>query len=292
MSIDPVQLVLFSLTCVCGTAGALPVEHLMLDLDAAQGVQQDAHGRVLCWTNQVADSAAKHFVPNDQGREVPGSGMPSYQEAGADRPFPAVRFQRQELVNADEDAFDSLIHGSGHTWYAVLAVDEQLSSAKNTHAFFGNLRNTHAVDGGTGGAFEGFWGVVMDDRSIYAGVRNGVEFERNSSNNPEVVSHTQLKTQRFYLVAGRMGAGTGTVPVEVFVNQAVAESTASVVVHPEADSSKMAIGQERDATNHPGAESFDGELARLLIYDTAHSLAEMEAVLAQFIENYAIMTAQ
>ena len=275
-------------TCVCGTAGAVPVAHLTLDLDATRGVQQNADGRVLCWTNQVADSAARDFVPSDTGREVQGSGVPSYRRADEGWPFPAVRFERQELVNADEDAFDSLIHGSGHTWYAVLAVDEQLSSTRNTHAFFGNLRNTDAVDGGTGGAFEGFWGVVMDDRSLYAGVRNGVEFERKSPNNPEVVSQTKLERQRFYLVAGRMGAGTGTVPVEVFVNGAVAENTASVVVDLKADSSKMAIGQERDATNHPGAESFDGELARLLIYATAHTPAEMKTVFAKLMDAYSI----
>jgi hypothetical protein len=107
-----------------------------------------------------------------------------------------------------------------------------------------------------------------------------------------VVSQTKLEKQRFYVVAGRMSAGTGTVPVEVFVNQAVAENSASVVVNPEADSSKMAIGQERDATNHPGAESFDGELARLLIYSTSHSTAEMAAVFAQLIESYAIVMSQ
>jgi hypothetical protein len=138
MRMEGIKLVLFSLTCLVGTASAVPVAHLMFDLDAVQGVQQDAGGQVLCWTNQVSNCAARDFVPNDKGREVTGSGVPSYRSADDDCSFPAVRFQRQELINADEDAFDSLIHGSGHTWYAVLAVDEQLSSAKNTHAFFYN----------------------------------------------------------------------------------------------------------------------------------------------------------
>ena len=81
MRMEIVKLVLLSLTCVVGTAGAIPAERLRLDLDAARGVQQDAEGRVLCWTNQVADSAARDFVPNDIGREVPGSGVPSYRSA-------------------------------------------------------------------------------------------------------------------------------------------------------------------------------------------------------------------
>jgi len=43
-----------------------------------------------------------------------------------------------------------------------------------------------------------------------------------------------------------------------------------------------------DATKHPGAESFDGELARLLIYGTAHTAAEMEVVFAGLMEAYSI----
>ena len=46
-------------------------------------------------------------------------------------------------------------------------------------------------------------------------------------------------------------------------------------MNPAANSSKLAIGQERDATNHPGRESFDGELARLLIYDRPLTQVEL-----------------
>jgi hypothetical protein len=38
-------------------------------------------------------------------------------------------------------------------------------------------------------------------------------------------------------------------------------------VDPKANPSRMAIGQERDAIEHPGFESFDGELARFLIWE-------------------------
>jgi len=40
----------------------------------------------------------------------------------------------------------------------------------------------------------------------------------------------------------------------------------------------MAIGTERNAIIHQGAESFDGELARLLIYGTALDQQKMEEV--------------
>ena len=42
----------------------------------------------------------------------------------------------------------------------------------------------------------------------------------------------------------------------------------------------MAIGTERNAINHQGKESFDGELARLLMYETALDRQEMQEVLS------------
>ena len=42
--------------------------------------------------------------------------------------------------------------------------------------------------------------------------------------------------------------------------------------------------------NLRNTHAVDGGLARLLIYATAHSTAEMEAVFAQLIESYAIVT--
>ena len=262
--------------------------HLVLDLDAAKGVETDAKGKVLSWTNQVAGSPVTKFIPTDAGRKEPGSGIPSMVKGDEAQPYPAVEFHHQELINGDEDAFDSLTKGSGHTWYAVIAVDKQASARKDTHAIFGNLRNTDALGGGTGGHFEGFWGVVRDDRSVYAGVRNGLEFKRDSPNNPEVASKTKLDVGRFYVIAGRMGAGVGTVSVEIWVNMPKPEAASTVVVNPAANPSKMAVGQERDATNHPGVESFDGKLARLLIYDTAQSNEEMKVIFQKLVPQYRI----
>lgn len=280
------QLVVTSMlwTSICHAAEP----HLVLDLDAAAGVETDAAGKVLSWSNNVAGSPVGKFVPNDLGRKEPGSGKPTLLKPDATRLFPVVDFHSHELINREEDAFDSLTKGSGHTWYAVVAVDPQKSARKDTHAIFGNLRNTMAKDGGTGGQFEGLWGVVRDDRSIYAGVRNGIEFKRGSPNNPEVASLTKLEIGRFHVIAGRMGAGAGTVPVEVWVNMPKPEAAGTVVVNPEANPSKMAVGQERDATNHPGEESFDGKLARLLIYNTALTNDEMKIVFQKLVTQYQI----
>jgi hypothetical protein len=265
---------------------------LILDLDSQQDVETNDSCQVTLWVNQVKNFVAQEFVPSSIGRENPTNGLPTYlspeQSTGI---RPTIQFRRQELVNFNENAFGYLIKGSGYTWFSVMAVYDQTSPTSNTHAFFGNLRNTHAYnEQGTGGHFEGFWGVVHDDRHVFAGTRNGIEFERNGPNNPEVLSRTVLNKNQLYLVAGRMesGTGTGTVKLEVFVNNPVAENSATVPINLNAKPSRMAVGQERDATNHPGDESFDGELARLLIYDRPLDDDELRSMMDKLIEYYQI----
>ena len=85
-----------------------------------------------------------------------------------------------------------------------------------------------------------------------------------------------------------MGAGTGQVPIEVFINTPQPVATGMFPVNPRANASKLAIGQERDAVNHPGVESFDGELARFLIYERPLSAQEMEQTLNHLKQTYAI----
>jgi hypothetical protein len=64
-----------------------------------------------------------------------------------------------------------------------------------------------------------------------------------------------------------MGSGLGAVSLEVFVDSNNPAGSALFSVNPNARSSRLSVGQERDAVNHPGEESFDGELARILLYD-------------------------
>lgn len=85
------------------------------------------------------------------------------------------------------------------------------------------------------------------------------------------------------MLAGRMAAGTtGKAALEFFVNGDEAVAKGGIPVSAEANPSKMAIGQERDAIEHPGHESFDGEIARFLIWE--RPLDEKERVAAfQFL---------
>ena len=137
--------------------------------------------------------------------------------------------------------------------------DEQVVQLKDVNSFFGNLRNSSK--------YEDIWGNVTDDNRVWIGSRNGITFGRWDHNNPMVTAPKPLKERQYYVVTSRMGAGAGTVEIDVFINDAKPVATAPCPVNPKANASKLAIGQERDATNHPGKESFDGEITRFLIYE-------------------------
>ena len=261
--------------------GAIIDRGLILDLDADKAVEVEEVDRVVKWTNQVASFSARDFVKRDEGRAQPGSGRPTLKKSvTALGGHNTIVFRRQELVNHHEDAFDHLLTGSGYTWLAVMCVYEQVVQLKDVNSFFGNLRN--------GGNYEGIWGNLTDDNRVWIGSRNGITFGRWDDNNPMVTASKPLKDRRYYVIAGRMGAGTGTVQIEVFINDPQPVATAPFPVNPAANASKMAIGQERDATNHPGKESFDGEITRFLIYERPLSETELKQTLTHLKKRYSI----
>lgn len=236
----------------------LPTAGLVLDLNAAEGLTVVDGDKVTVWKNQVASVAAREFIQRDQGRKVAGSGRPTLRAAvPALNGKPSLVFHRQELVCMEEDFFDSLTTGLGHTWIAVMAVHRQQDGLKDVNSFFGNLRN--------GGKYEGVWGCVNDDNTLWWGARNGKTFGRFDENNPQLLG-PRLEAGRFCVVAGRMAAGQGIVKMELFVDAAKPLATGDFPVNRDANPSRMAIGQERDAVEHPGHESFDGEIARFLMW--------------------------
>ena len=245
----------------------VPKSELILDLDADKGVEV-VEGKVISWQNQVEFKARDFKATREAGKPA------LRKDVAALHGHSSVVFRHQELQNYDEDAFDLLITGGGYTWIAVMCAYKQNPQLPDVNCFFGNLKN--------GGNFEGIWGNVNDDNSVWIGSRNGVTFGRWNSDNPKVTG-PKLEENRHYIITARMAAGTGTVPLELFVNGKLAASL-PFPVNPKANSSKMAVGQERDATNHPGKEAFDGEIARLLIWQrplTDRELAEASLALQQ-----------
>ena len=253
----------------------LPTGDLLLELDAAKGLKLEDGDKVVSWENQASGKTARLFVKQDQGRKAKGSGRPTLKKkVKALNGSPTLVFKRQELVNMEEDAFDGLTTGKGYTWISVMAVYKQHLGLKDVNSFFGNLRN--------GGKYEGLWGCLKDDNTLWTGERNGLTFGRFDENNPQLLG-PKLEEGQYYILAGRMQAGTGKVKTELFVDSAKPVATGKFPVTGDANPSKMAIGQERDAVEHPGRESFDGEIARFLIYQrplSDHELGEAIKLLA------------
>jgi hypothetical protein len=256
---------LLSLSCLGLIAAEIPTAGLMVNLDAAKGVTLDAQGRATSWANQAGPAETRAFVAQPIGRAEPTSGLPT-PVAGT---VPSLSFRQQELVCHDESAFDGLIRGDGCTWVAVIKVYPQRVGLKDVNSFFGNLRN--------GQKYEGLWGCLDDDNTVWWGARNGLTFGRFDVNNPKLTG-PKLAEGRFHVIAGRLGAGQGEVAAELFVNDLKPCATARFPVNPKADASKLAVGQERDAIQHPGKESFDGEIARFLLWNRPLTDAELKAV--------------
>lgn len=257
---------LLALSCLGLFAADIPRPGLMVDLDATKGVALDAAGRATAWTNQAGPDALRAFVGQPKGRADALSGLP-VAVPGARA---SLAFRQQELVCHDEAALDGLIRGDGCTWVAVIKVYPQRVGLKDVNSFFGNLRN--------GKMYEGIWGCLDDDNTVWWGARNGLSFGRFDVNNPKLVG-PKLEEGRFHVLAGRLGAGSGEVLAEFYVNGLKPCATARFPVNPRADSSKLAVGQERDAIQHPGKESFDGEIARFLLWNRPLDDAELKAVL-------------
>ncbi len=74
------------------------------------------------------------------------------------------------------------------------------------------------LDADKGVEVEGIWGNVTDHNRVWIGSRNGITFGRWDDNNPMVLADKPLNENKYYVVAGRMGSGTGEVQIELFVN--------------------------------------------------------------------------
>lgn len=276
----------------------LPVTNgIFLDLNANYGVELEDGNRVKSWKNQVIGNTADLFVKRDEGRKVPGSGRPTLKkDVTSIGGHHTLVFAEQELINHDEDAFDKMITGNGYTWLSVMSVTKQNLGKKDVNSFFGNLRN--------GPPYDGFWGNLMDDNRLWMGTRNGLpapkrpksktKAKRKNSTlwddqlNPLVATRKPLLEDRYYLAMGRMGAGSGTVDLELFLNSTTSSDKKRVPVNPSANSSKMAIGQERDAINHPGFESFHGEITRFLIFERPLTDEELKIMTQYLCATYRI----
>lgn len=262
---------------------ALISKGLIVDLNADSAVTTDAGNRVEKWMNQVSSFPVRIFEKTDGGRSIKNSGMPLLRKNVLQlNRHNTIVFEQQELLAADEDAFDHLTTGSGYTWFCIVKAGKQAGELPGVNTIFGNLRN--------GGHYEGFWAGLTDNNQVWMGSRNGITFGRWDANNPQVLSLQQLDRQQYYLLMGQMEAGTGLVTLSLYINRAdTPVATLPYPVNIKANASKLAIGQERDAIEHPGRESFIGEIARFLLYDRPLSKQELKKN-ARLLQTYYKLT--
>ncbi|MDQ8183572.1 hypothetical protein [Pelagicoccus sp. SDUM812005] len=278
-----------ALYSLSGCAPSLIQDGLVLDLDADKGLTLEDGDKVAIWTNQAPNPRAIDFKNTEEGRtltiitqEEPGTGRPTLVKSSSEiKGHNSLVFREDELINDNDEAFHGMMTGSGYTWFAVIKPYEQAGpgklNSKYPNAFFGNLRNT-AKPQLEGGQYAGFWGSFYPDGRVYMGSRNGLsEKVRDAINTPEVAAPPPAVGQ-WHIIMGRQGSGQGTVKLDLFVNDPVTPANSSDFPVGNVEPSRMAIGTERNAINHQGKESFDGELARLLMYERDLSQDEMQQV--------------
>ena len=268
----------------------LPVSSgLVLDLNADRGLTIEDDSMVTTWTNQAPKPLAVDFLTTEEGRtktiitqDEPGTGRPTLVENSHEiNGHNSLVFREDELINDNDEAFHGMMTGGGYTWFAVLKPYKQGGPGKINsrypNAFFGCLRNSGPPQKETG-QYAGFWGSFYPDGRVYMGSRNGLnEKVRDGVNTPEVESPPP-SINEWHIIMGRQGSGQGTVLLELFVDDPSEAVNSSDFPVGDVEPSRMAIGTERNAINHQGKESFDGELARLLMYETALDQQEMKDV--------------
>ncbi len=278
-----------ALTLSIGCSKNIIQNDLVLDLNADIGVTTEDGNWVTTWKNQAPNSRAVDFNHTEEGRtktiisqEELGTGRPALLENSKEiNGHNSLIFREDELINDNDEAFHGMMTGGGYTWFAVIKPYEQGGPGKidsrYPNAFFGNLRNT-AKPQLEGGQYAGFWGSFYPDGRVYMGSRNGLsEKVRDGVNTPEVAAPPPIVNE-WHIIMGRQGSGKGIVKLELFVNDPLVAVNSHDYPVGDVEPSRMAIGTERNAINHQGKESFDGELARLLMYETALSQQEMKQV--------------
>lgn len=268
----------------------LPVSSdLVLDLNADVGLTLEDDSMVSSWKNQAPNPKAVDFKITEEGRTKT---IISQEELGTGRPtllnniseingHNSLIFREDELINDNDEAFHGMMTEGGYTWFAVIKPYKQAGPGKINsgypNAFFGCLRNTGKPQLEPG-QYAGFWGSFYPDGRVYMGSRNGLsEKVRDKINTPEVEGPAPAVNE-WHIIMGRQGTGQNTVLLELFVNNPTDAVNSHDYPVADIEPSRMAIGTERNAINHQGKESFDGELARLLMYETALDEQEMKVV--------------
>ena len=224
---------------------------LILDLNADVGVTESA-GSVSTWANQAPSGGDD--VATNRGTPTVIAGPNGHSAIQLDEVG-----EKDRLAGDDNTAFDAIMQGSGHTWFAVVRPTVNANGGRK-NAIFGTLTN--------GNPFSGIVAHVSDnDHPAY--------MLRPGSSDLFVDGTSSVNNGGWYIVAGRLSAGTGNQTAEIFTDGPTAEASSSTVnISPSTSSDELTIGAERVL----GGENFVGDIARILIYERPLDEAELNEV--------------
>jgi hypothetical protein len=239
---------------------AIVASGLIQDLNPDVGVATSG-SNVTTWTNQ--GSAGDDVATNDGAPQLLTSALLGHN---------VVAFSGDRLVGDDGAAFDSLMTGSGHTWFSVVRVNPgDNGGAKN--AMFGTLLN--------GSPFSGFVAHVGDAGGLDT---TGSYLNRPGGSDVFTVGNVEIADQQYHIIAGRLDAGTGAQTAGLYIDSPVVNATSSPSISAATNSGPIAVGAEQIG----GGERIDGYLARVLIYDRPLTNAEMLQTGAALAEEYGL----
>ena len=232
-------LAILAASLVGNAAANIITDGLIQDLDADAGTTGGAN--VTAWANQAA--AGGDDVTTDRGTVTLTEADASINNHN----FVTFTGGNPRMVGDDNDAFDEIMQGTGHTWFAVVRPEVD-SNAGRKNAIFGTLTNVNPFSG------------------IVAHVSNNSNLGymlRPAGSDRFVDGTTSVNDGEWHILAGRVEAGTGGQLAEAFANGPVAETSLNVNVLDTSDSDALTIGAERTG----GGENYLGDIARILIYN-------------------------
>ena len=221
---------------------------LIQDLNAAVGVTESGGvgTGVTAWANQAAGTGDD--LATDRGTISHNTGGAfSYLTLGGGGP--------PRMVGDDAAAFDSIMNGNGHTWFAVVRP-EVGANGGGKNAVFGTLTNSNPFSG------------------VSAHVSNNSNLgymTRPASSDVFANGTTNINDGEWHILAGRLGAGTGVQLAEAFTDGPIAEGTANPNILGTTNSDAFTLGAERSG----GSENYLGDIARIIIYDRPLSDSEL-----------------
>ena len=246
---------------LAGARADIVTDGLILDLDPDVGISESG-GSITSWANQA--TAGGDDVATTRGTPTLVAGPDGHSAVRLDEAGGA----KDRMSGSDENAFDGIMQGAGHTWFAVVRPTSGANGGSK-NAIFGTLTNQ-----------SNFSGLVAHA----SGPTPAYMLRLESGNDIFTTGSSNLEDGEWHIVAGRLSAGTGPQTAEIFTDGPSPEASSPVSISGSTPSDVLTLGAERSL----GSENFVGDIARILIYERPLDETELNGVGATLGSLYGI----